>query len=99
MCSLSISSQLGDKTLQGDVPMGAVYPIAISLVLQALIFGRSGPTHLWPPFLKFPCRGAAPVPTLSGCCAPPAACGCYVLFSTCARSHGTSFSNLNWLPL
>ena len=53
MCSLSISSQLGDKTLQGDVPMGAVYPIAISLVLQVLIFGmlifgRTAPLDLWP---------------------------------------------------
>jgi hypothetical protein len=29
----------------------------------------------------------------------PAAGASYVLFSTCARSQGTSFSNLNWLAL
>ena len=36
-----------------DVPMRAAYPIAISLVLQALIFGRSGPPHLWPLLQQF----------------------------------------------
>src|SRR5260370_28659274 len=48
-----ISSQLGDDSLQADVPMRAAYGIAISLVLQALLFGRTGPTHLWPLLQQF----------------------------------------------
>src|SRR5260370_29847254 len=48
-----ISSQLGDDSLQADVPMRAAYGIAIFLVLQALLFGRTGPTHLWPLLQQF----------------------------------------------
>ena len=36
-----------------DVPMRAAYATAISALLQALLFGRSGPPHLWPLLQQF----------------------------------------------